>query len=93
MKLNQDSLAPLRLLKIYQDEDLARTLIENYKQMVSSVSDKIVEGIVRGDVMLDSHSHSATLVLYSRYLKRIGAHLKNITSTVVNAYDRIGYES
>ena len=61
--------------------------------MVSSVSDKIVEGIVRGDVMLDSHSHSATLVLYSRYLKRIGAHLKNITSTVVNAYDRIGYES
>jgi len=76
-----------------QDEDLARTLIENYKQMVSSVSDKIVEGIVRGDVMLDSHSHSATLVLYSRYLKRIGAHLKNITSTVVNAYDRIGYEN
>jgi len=76
-----------------QDEDLARTLIENYKQMVSSVSDKIVEGIVRGDVMLDNHSHSATLVLYSRYLKRIGAHLKNITSTVVNAYDRIGYES
>ena len=75
-----------------QDEDLARSLIDNYKQMVSSVSDKIVTGIVGGDVKLDSHSRSASLVLYARYLKRIGAHLKNITSTVVNAYDRIGYE-
>ena len=76
-----------------QDEDLARALIENYKQTVSSVSDKIVDGIVKGKVKLDSQSHSASLVLYARYLKRIGAHLKNITSTVVNAYDRIGYES
>ena len=76
-----------------QDEDLARSLIENYKQTVSSVSDKIVEGIIRGDVLFESHSQSASLVLYSRYLKRIGAHLKNITSTVVNTYDRIGYES
>ena len=75
-----------------QDEDLARSLIDNYKQMVSAVSDKIVSGIVSGDVKLDSDSKSASLVLYARYLKRIGAHLKNITSTVVNAYDRIGYE-
>ena len=76
-----------------QDEDLARSLIENYKQTVSSVSDKIVESIIRGDVQLESHTQSASLVLYSRYLKRIGAHLKNITSTVVNTYDRIGYEN
>jgi len=76
-----------------QDEDLARKLIENYKQRVSSVSDQIVERVVKGKVELDNHSHSASLVLYARYLKRIGAHLKNITSTVVNAYDRIGYES
>jgi len=76
-----------------QDEDLARSLIENYKQTVSSVSDKIVESIIRGDVRFESHSQAASLVLYSRYLKRIGAHLKNITSTVVNTYDRIGYEN
>ena len=75
-----------------QDEDLARTLNDKYKKRVSSVSDKIVSGIVSGDVKLDSQSKSASLVLYARYLKRIGAHLKNITSTVVNAYDRIGYE-
>ena len=75
-----------------QDEDLARTLNDKYKKTVSSASDKIVSGIVSGDVKLDSQSKSASLVLYARYLKRIGAHLKNITSTVVNAYDRIGYE-
>ena len=75
-----------------QDEDLARTLNDKYKKRVSSVSDKIVSSIVSGDVKLDSQSKSASLVLYARYLKRIGAHLKNITSTVVNAYDRIGYE-
>ena len=56
-----------------QDEDLARSLIENYKQTVSSVSDKIVESIIRGDAQLESQSQSASLVLYSRYLKRIGA--------------------
>jgi len=76
-----------------QDEDLARKLIEDYKQTVSSVSDKIVDGIVKGKFKLDSHSQSASLVLYARYLKRIGAHLKNVTSTVVNAYDSIGYEN
>ena len=75
-----------------QDEDLARTLNDKYKKTVSSASDKIVSGIVSGDVKLDSQSKSASLVLYARYLKRIGAHLKNITSTVVNTYDRIGYE-
>ena len=75
-----------------QDEDLARTLNDKYKKTVSSASDKIVSNIVSGDVKLDSQSKSASLVLYARYLKRIGAHLKNITSTVVNAYDRIGYE-
>ena len=75
-----------------QDEDLARTLNDKYKKTVSSASDKIVSGIVSGDVKLDSQSKSSSLVLYARYLKRIGAHLKNITSTVVNAYDRIGYE-
>ena len=67
-----------------QDEDLARTLNDKYKKRVSSVSDKIVSGIVSGDVKLDSQSKSASLVLYARYLKRIGAHLKNITTTVIN---------
>ena len=34
---------------------------------------------------------ATTLVLYFRYLKRINAHLRNIISSVINPYDRIGY--
>jgi hypothetical protein len=30
--------------------------------------------------------------LYSRYLKRVGAHLKNITTTITNPYEHIGYK-
>ena len=29
---------------------------------------------------------------YFRYLKRINAHLRNIISSVINPYDRIGYK-
>jgi hypothetical protein len=32
-----------------------------------------------------------TTVLYLRYLKRVSAHLKNIASSVVNPFDRIGF--
>ena len=34
----------------------------------------------------------AVLVLYFRYLKRINAHLRNIISSVINPYDRIGFK-
>ena len=33
------------------------------------------------------------IALYARYLKRIGSHLKNITTTVINPIDSIGYQS
>ena len=75
-----------------QDEDLAFTLQDKYREAISAVSDNIVSDMVSGKTKVGSQSKSAALVLYVRYLKRIGAHLKNITSTVVNAYDRIGYE-
>jgi hypothetical protein len=31
--------------------------------------------------------------LYARYLKRVGAHLKNITTTITNPYEHIGYKN
>jgi hypothetical protein len=32
-----------------------------------------------------------TIALYVRFLKRVGAHLQNILSSVVNPFDRIGF--
>ena len=59
--------------------------------MVTKVSDRIVKDIASGRIQFPDSSQGASIALYSRYLKRIGAHLKNITSTIVNPYDKIGY--
>ena len=74
-----------------QDEALAENLLNNYKKMVTKVSDRIVKNIASGRIQFPDSSQGASIALYSRYLKRIGAHLKNITSTIVNPYDKIGY--
>ncbi len=74
-----------------QDEALAENLLNNYKKMVTKVSDRIVKDIASGRILFPDSSQGASIALYSRYLKRIGAHLKNITSTIVNPYDKIGY--
>ena len=74
-----------------QDESLADDLLNSYKKMVTKVSDKIVRKIASGEIALNDSAQGACIVLYARYLKRIGAHLKNITSTIVNPYDKIGY--
>jgi hypothetical protein len=36
-------------------------------------------------------AQTAVVALYVRYLKRVGAHLLKILSSVVNPFERIGY--
>ena len=36
-------------------------------------------------------SDAVTTALYARYLKRVGAHLMNVLSSVINPFDKIGY--
>ena len=52
----------------------------------------IVNGVLRGEKEYGSVSKIVAVSLYARYLKRIGAHLKNITTTIVNPFDSIGYK-
>jgi len=75
-----------------QDADIARSQMKTYREQMTGKSDDIVNGVLRGDLDFGSISKTAAVVLYSRYLKRIGAHLKNITTTVVNPFDSIGYK-
>tara|TARA_Y100000588_G_scaffold1576_1_gene2313 strand:+ start:2478 stop:2618 length:141 start_codon:yes stop_codon:yes gene_type:complete len=35
--------------------------------------------------------HRAAVALYTRYLKRIGSHSRNITTSIVSSFHRIGY--
>ena len=74
-----------------QDIEKARGLMGEYKEQISSQSDLITNDIIAGKVIdLDIGSASAAS-LYSRYLKRIAAHSRNLISSVVNPFERIGY--
>jgi hypothetical protein len=59
---------------------------------VSEVCDQIVDDVVRGKTDTLRPGDAAALALYTRYLKRISAHLKNVLSSVVNPFHRIGYK-
>ena len=41
----------------------------------------------------ESESKAASVVLYARYLKRIGSHLSNIMTTLTNPFEAVGYVS
>ena len=63
----------------------------DYKKNISTQSDTITNEIIMGKISdLDSGTASA-VGLYARYLKRIAAHSRNLISSVVNPFERIGY--
>ncbi len=75
-----------------QDAEIASSLMEGYKEHMTGKSDEIVNVILKNEAHYGSESRAAAIALYARYLKRIGAHLKNITTTLVNPFDSIGYK-
>jgi phosphate uptake regulator len=74
-----------------QDIKIARDLLKGYKEHITGASDRIVNNIIAGNIKFGTGSEAAAIALYARYLKRIGSHLKNITTTIVNPIDTIGY--
>ena len=66
-----------------QDADVARSMMVSYKETLTSVLDDIVNGCISGKITLGDESKTVSLALYARYLKRIGAHLKNITTVLI----------
>lgn len=72
------------------DPNEARRLMESYKEDVSARCSELTKQIVRGKVDLPA-PEAAVLVLYLRFLKRINAHSRNLISSLVNPFDRIGY--
>ena len=76
-----------------QDEKIASDIVKNYKPFVAKMSDDIVHNIISNTTKVNSGKDAAIIVLYVRYLKRIGAHLKNITTTVINPYHKVGYQN
>ena len=74
-----------------QDIELGRKLMEEYKTDISSVSNEIVNEVVSSKDSELSAGQASALCLYLRYLKRISAHSRNLISSIVNPFERIGY--
>ena len=74
-----------------QDIEKARKLMLNYKTDISAVSTEIVDSIISGKNTDFTSKEAGSLCLYARYLKRIAAHSRNLVSSIVNPFERIGY--
>ena len=75
------------------DEEVAKQLIKSYRSDLGKLSDNLVSSSISGKLEIGLEHKASSMVLYARYLKRIGAHLKNITSVVVNPFESIGYNT
>ncbi len=73
------------------DEILAAKIIEEYK-WISKVSDEILLSLMHNEDLENESGSAVALALYIRQLKRINSHLRNIATSVVNPFHRIGYK-
>jgi len=74
------------------DEDLALDIYSETKEigLTCDKSIRLLIGTKEDQEM--TCSSVALFALYFRYLKRINAHLRNMISSVINPYDRIGFK-
>ena len=74
-----------------QNIEKARDLMGQYKENISSQCDAITNDIILGRIDDLNSSNSTAVGLYARYLKRVSAHSRNLISSIVNPFERIGY--
>ncbi len=73
------------------DKKSALQLLEEYKWVNDVCDDSLIALIKEEDKDIKS-GDSVALGIYFRWLKRVNSHLRNITTSVVNPFDRIGFE-
>ncbi len=73
------------------DAKAAMALIKKYK-WVNPLCDKRMIDVIKEKDKSISPGESAALALYFRWLKRIYAHLRNVTTSVINPFDKIGFK-
>lgn len=72
------------------DETQARKICEDYEWVNKLCDQHAVDYLNDRDNTL-STSDAVALSLYYRYLKRIYSHLRNVASSVINPFDKIGF--
>jgi phosphate uptake regulator len=72
------------------DVEKARRILERHGE-ISGMVDKSLQALVSGEALAGSSGQAVTAALYLRYLKRVSAHVKNVATSIVNPYHRIGF--
>ncbi len=72
------------------DVEEARKLMTEYKLDISKQCRTLETELVAGRTSLGV-ADAVSIALYTRFLKRISAHSRNLVSSLVNPIDRIGY--
>jgi len=73
------------------DEASALELLKKY-DWVNPVCDERLMELVKEEDKSIRPGDAVSLALYFRWLKRINSHLRNIITSVVNPFDRIGFK-
>ncbi len=79
----------VRILKESDQKEGKRLLESNW--WITKESDEVLENVIKETDKSLSSSDAASTALYARYLKRIACHLLNITTGVINPFDKIGF--
>jgi phosphate transport system protein len=93
-KIEQSVKEYFRQTKIYIQTSDAKSALElfNKYEWIGKKCDKCLIDLVHEKDKTITLGDSATLALYFRQLKRVNAHLRNITTSIVNPFDRIGFK-
>lgn len=70
------------------DDELARRVMADQADLAMQ-ADRLMDRLIESKDV--SVKEGIVAALLSRYIKRVSAHLKNVASSVVNPYHRIGY--
>ncbi|MCG6912941.1 hypothetical protein LJE86_03410 [bacterium BMS3Abin03] len=82
-----------RTIEVFKnsDEEAAIELLKEFKWISKLSDDRLYSLVKQTDPEIPSGS-AVALALYFRSLKRINSHLRNVTTSVVNPFHRIGYK-
>ncbi|HIF20590.1 MAG TPA: hypothetical protein EYQ27_01485 [Gemmatimonadetes bacterium] len=72
------------------DEARARGIMGSHGMIAEQV-EELVHSLTSGEALSGRSGHAATTAIYLRFLKRVSAHIKNVATSVVNPYYRIGF--
>ena len=73
------------------DIEKSRELMTLYKGSISEQCESITMDIILDKCSDIDVGKGTAIAMYARYLKRVSAHSRNLISSIVNPFERIGY--